>query len=249
MAVFRVEKNANYSIMANYHFRDKSLSWKAKGILSNMLSLPEDWDYSLAGLTTLASDGLSATQSAIKELEEHGYLIRRPIRENGKISDWEYIIFEYPQAENQDVEIPLVENQQIENQTQLSTNQSSTKKSNIDIYNSEFDILWKMYPNKKGKPKALKAYIKARNNGVTFEEIKQGIEDYCRQIKAKETETEFIKHGSTWFNSEGWTDEYDFTPRNKPAPKQSAVYGSSKDEYATHAYTEEQLNAHLISFD
>lgn len=139
MAVFRVEKNANYSVMANYHFRDKSLSWKAKGILSNMLSLPDDWDYSLAGLTTLASDGQSATRSAIKELEEHGYLIRRPIRENGKISDWEYIIFEYPQAGNQNAEMPLVENQQVENRPQLNnnqstTNQSSMKKSSINGY-------------------------------------------------------------------------------------------------------------------
>ena len=111
--------------MANYHFRDKELSWKAKGILSTMLSLPDDWDYSLAGLATLADDGMSATRTAIKELERRGYLIRRPIRENGKIVDWEYLIFEKPNAEK-----PVVENQQVENRTQLSTNESSTKKQN-----------------------------------------------------------------------------------------------------------------------
>ena len=68
MAVFRVEHDENYSIVANYHFRDKTLSWKAKGILSNMLALPPDWDYSLAGLTALSVDGASATTSALKEL-------------------------------------------------------------------------------------------------------------------------------------------------------------------------------------
>ena len=106
MVVFRIEKNKNYTSMANYHFYDKTLSWKAKGILSNMLSLPDDWDYSLAGLATLSSDGMSATRSAIKELEEHGYLIRRPIYESGRIRDWEYLIFEKPQVEKL-----LVENQ------------------------------------------------------------------------------------------------------------------------------------------
>ena len=75
MAVFRIEKNKNYTSMANFHFRDKNLSWKAKGVLSNMLSLPDDWDYSLAGLATLSSDGMSATRSAIKELEANGKLM------------------------------------------------------------------------------------------------------------------------------------------------------------------------------
>lgn len=81
---------------------------------------------------------------------------------------------------------------------------------NTDINNilTEFDTLWDMYPRKEGKTKALKAYEKARKNGVSFEEVKQGIEAYCKQIKAKKTEREYIKHGSTWFNGECWNDEY-----------------------------------------
>lgn len=132
MAVFRIEKNKNYTNMSNYHFYDRSLSWKAKGILSNMLSLPDNWDYSLSGLATLSSDGMSATRSAIKELEEHGYLIRRPVRKDGKIADWEYIIFECPemsQVENLTSENQVVENQQVENSTQLNTNKSITYES------------------------------------------------------------------------------------------------------------------------
>ena len=124
MAVFRIDKNKNYTNMSNYHFRDRRLSWKAKGILSNMLSLPEDWDYSLAGLATLASDGQSATRTALKELEDTGYLIRRPVRKDGKIADWEYLIFEHPRLEKQDVE-----NQQVENPPQLNTNSSTTNES------------------------------------------------------------------------------------------------------------------------
>ena len=130
MAVFRVNRNKNYTHMANYHFMDKSLSWKAKGILSNMLSLPENWDYSLAGLATLASDGMSATRAAIKELEEHGYLERKPIRNGGKFVDWEYLIYEKPLEEKPVAENQQVEKPQVENHTQLSTKESSTKQSN-----------------------------------------------------------------------------------------------------------------------
>ena len=141
MAVFRVEKNKDYTSMANYHFKDKTLSWKAKGILSTMLSLPEDWDYSLAGLTVLASDGMSATRNAIKELEEHGYLIRRPLRKDNKIYDWEYLIFESPKqkllaekllVENQQIGNQQVENLYVENRTQLNTKELNTKELNTN---------------------------------------------------------------------------------------------------------------------
>ena len=89
-----------------------------------------------------------------------------------------------------------------------------TKTLQEDI-STEFETLWKMYPRKLGKPKALKSYTKARKNGVTFEQVKQGIENYCKEICAKGTKMEYIKHGSTWFNGECWNDDYDFTPANQ----------------------------------
>ena len=73
MAVFRIEKTRDYTVMSNYHLRDMSLSLKAKGLLSLMLSLPENWDYTLKGLTTLFSDGIDSIRQGIKELEENGY--------------------------------------------------------------------------------------------------------------------------------------------------------------------------------
>ncbi len=79
---------------------------------------------------------------------------------------------------------------------------------NKDNISSEFEILWKMYPRKIGKPKALKAYQKARKDGTTFEDVKKGIENYKKQIEAQKTAVEYIKHGSTWFNGECWHDEY-----------------------------------------
>lgn len=96
----------------------------------------------------------------------------------------------------------------------------NNKYNNISLDNkdnnisTEFETLWALYPRKIGKPKALKAYEKARKNGATFEEVKQGIEAYRRQIEALKTDTEYIKHGSTWFNNEGWKDDYKYNPRN-----------------------------------
>ena len=80
MAVFRVERNQNYTVMSNYHLRDKSLSLKAKGLLSQMLSLPEDWDYTLTGLARINCEGRDAIRAAVKELEEAGYVTRSRIR-------------------------------------------------------------------------------------------------------------------------------------------------------------------------
>lgn len=104
-------------------------------------------------------------------------------------------------------------------------------KENTNIL-SEFETLWKMYPRKIGKPKALKAYQKARKNGATFEEVEQGIKSYCRQIEALKTEPEYIKHGSTWFNGEGWKDEYNFTPRKTYGKNGIAIDENAPDDLA-----------------
>ena len=80
MSTFRVNKNVNYTVMSNHHLQDKRLSLKAKGLLSYMLSLPDDWDYSLKGLTVGCKDGLDSVRTAVLELEEHGYVRRRSCR-------------------------------------------------------------------------------------------------------------------------------------------------------------------------
>ena len=80
MTVFRVEKNANYTVMSNEHLRNRDLSLKAKGLLSQMLSLPEEWDYSLEGLSRINREGVDAIRTGVRELEEHGYLERRRLR-------------------------------------------------------------------------------------------------------------------------------------------------------------------------
>ena len=121
MPVIRTEKTENFTVMANHHLRDMSLSLKARGLLSLMLSLPDDWDYSARGLACLCRDGENSIRSALKELEQAGYVVRSQRRNSrGKIVNIEYVIYEMPHhaapsAENPHVENPHVENPHVEN--------------------------------------------------------------------------------------------------------------------------------------
>lgn len=137
MAVFRINKTRDYTVMSNYHLKDTRLSLKSKGLLSMMLSLPEEWNYTTRGLAAICKEGVDSIGTALKELECSGYIQRNRVRdEKGKITDTEYIIFEKPQekpdAELQDTAKPYTENPYMdkpdaetpctENTTQLNTN-------------------------------------------------------------------------------------------------------------------------------
>ena len=122
MAVFRVEKTRDYTVMSNHHLRNTDLSLKAKGLLSLMLSLPENWDYTTKGLACICKDGIDSINSGVKELEVNGYVIRRRLRnEKGQLTTTEYTIFEQPQTldmtdtppkgENPILDNPILDNQ------------------------------------------------------------------------------------------------------------------------------------------
>lgn len=132
--VFRVNKSNNYTVLSNYHFKDKRLSLKAKGLLSLMLSLSDDWDYSISGLSKLSSDGETAVRSALTELEKFNYLKRSRVYENGKIIDWEYNIYEQPvDVDNLDVENQQLEKQLLENKDNKVINKLNTKEKKDKI--------------------------------------------------------------------------------------------------------------------
>ena len=115
MAVFRVERNKGYTVMSNHHLRNKELSLKAKGLLSQMLSLPEDWDYTLKGLSLINREKIDAIREAIKELERAGYIVRSRERdEKGRLRGTDYIIYEQPPTPD----LPTLENPTLDNPTQ-----------------------------------------------------------------------------------------------------------------------------------
>ena len=120
MAVFRVEKNRGYTVMSNHHLRNKDLSLKAKGLLSQMLSLPENWDYTLKGLSLINRESIDAIRTAVWELEKAGYITRQQNRDGkGKMADMVYTIYEQPQPrpEAEEEEQPGLENPVLENPT------------------------------------------------------------------------------------------------------------------------------------
>ena len=122
MAVFRVEKNRGYTVMSNHHLRNKALSLKAKGLLSQMLSLPEDWDYTLKGLSLINRESIDAIRTAIWELEKAGYIRREQGRDpKGKMADMVYTIYEQPVLEN-----PTSDNPSSGNPTQLNKDIQTT---------------------------------------------------------------------------------------------------------------------------
>lgn len=128
MGKFTVHKTSNFTVMSNYHFKEKGMSLKAKGLLSLMLSLPDDWNYSVAGLVKLSKDGKDGVMTALAELEEFGYLTReRQTNQKGQFSGIEYNIYEQPQRENPSAETPISANPILEkpiseNRPQLNTN-------------------------------------------------------------------------------------------------------------------------------
>ncbi|MCI8346586.1 MAG: DnaD domain protein [Bacilli bacterium] len=131
MAVFRVEKADNYTAMSNYHLRDKHLSLKAKGLLSFMLSLPDDWDYSMRGLAANCKEEKSTIERTLKELKDNNYLTIKKLLPNetktGRI-EYEYTIYETPQKTRPQKQ--GIEKQGLENGTLLNTNIQNTKKLN-----------------------------------------------------------------------------------------------------------------------
>lgn len=137
MAKFTVEKTKNYTTMSNRHFQDKRLSYKAKGLLSLMLSLPEEWDYSVQGLMKLSRDGKDSVMAGINELEDYGYLIRTQEKdESGRFTGYNYSVYEHPFSENPSAGKPLEENPTTVNPQQLNNNKLNTNELKTEASNN-----------------------------------------------------------------------------------------------------------------
>ena len=132
MSVFRVDKTKNYTVMSNYHLKDKRLSLKAKGLLSLMLSLPDNWDYSLNRLCAISKESLKVIRSTLQELEKHYYLTREKKQNNKGLFEYDYLIYEHPYTQN-----PHMDNPSMEKVSQLNTkNKDKLDKQIIDDLNS-----------------------------------------------------------------------------------------------------------------
>ena len=186
MAVFRIDKTRDYTVMSNHHLRNTELSLKAKGLLSLMLSLPENWDYTTKGLAAICKDGIDSISSCIRELEKHGYIIRERMRnEKGQLTTIEYTILEQPKSAPLEREKPIRENPVLdipaqaepiqENTAQLNTNKSNKKELNTDISNT-YPI--KSY-QKESEPAKAAQPTKEKSDRIGYDEV----ETYRQIIK------------------------------------------------------------------
>ena len=184
MSVVRVNKTENFTVMSNHHFKEKKMSLKAKGLLSLMLSLPPNWNYSVSGLVALSKDGKDSVMSALNELQKFGYLIRkRMIDEKGRFQGYEYNIYEEPQTQvaegvepyagKPNTEEPNTEKPHTENPPQLITNKSITKKLNTDNIVKE----------RKKEKEPVESYDSILANSVVNEELKELYIEYIKMRK------------------------------------------------------------------
>ena len=191
MAVFRVEKTRDYTVMANHHLRNTELSLKAKGLLSLMLSLPEDWDYTTKGLSCICRDGVDSINTTIKELESNGYVLRRRLRnEKGQLTTTEYTIFEKPQTIDIGDTPPKGENPILDkskqdkpilgNPHQLSTNILNTDLLNMDVSN----------PNQSNPHQS----SRERQKLMRYDEIGCDSVEEVKELVLKNIEYEYIKN-------------------------------------------------------
>ena len=185
MAVFRIERTRDYTVMSNHHLRNANLSLKAKGLLSMMLSLPEDWNYTTRGLAKICKEGVDAIGAALRELEAAGYIVRHKLRDRqGRISDTEYVIYEQPQLRKPDTDSPDTENPYMdkpdtEKPAELNIEKSNTQKQNI--YGSSTDSIpfrdcaADCLPERKGRDAMSLTEIEAIREIVRNEEYAQAI--------------------------------------------------------------------------
>lgn len=193
MAVFRVERTHNYTVMSNHHLRDKGLSLKAKGLLSQMLSLPEDWDYTLAGLAKINAEGRDAIRAAVQELERAGYIRRSRVRDDkGCLRGTEYVIYERPQQPDGDVPespaaepffssqpaleepvegAPALENPTLGNTTQLNIDKTNPLKNKILTSQSTDSFPFPSSPPAAAQPSETKGRKRTKRRGMSKGEM------------------------------------------------------------------------------
>ena len=235
MSVIRVEKTTNYTVMSNYHFKEKEMSLKAKGLLSLMLSLPTNWDYSIAGLVAICKENETSIKTALDELKEFGYLevIKKMPNETktGRI-EYEYIVYEKKQeGKKQDLENLGVENLDIENPVQCNNNQLNTKKLNKkEIYNniivkfgfseSIINALYEWLDYKKEK-------------NQTYKE--KGLEALCKSLLLMKNNNsdEFVVNAINHSMCQNYAGIY---------PRTNNISTKNNNVFRSREYTKEQMN-------
>lgn len=217
MAIYRVHKKNDYTMINNYLIKDKNLKLKDKGMLLVLLSLPDNWDFSVSGLEKICKESKDTINGILNNLEKYEYLERNQERDDkGRFIDWKYDIYEIPKhlynnlpyPKNPDMDNQDIENPDMENYTQLNTNKENTKKSNTEnkeIYKERFETFYKAYPKHIKKAKVEEWFDKHKPDEKTFNLIMEQLNRFKKIWK----DPEYIPHPTTWLNQKRWEDEFE----------------------------------------
>ena len=278
MSVIRVEKTKNYTTMSNYHFKEKQMSLKAKGLLSLMLSLPDDWDYTISGLVSICKESESAIKTALNELKQFGYLKiikNTPTEDNGGRINYEYIVYEKPiqEGKKQGVENLPLEILEVENPVQLNTKKLNTNNKKIDN-NKLLSIVEQEETKKISKEKFIKENTKCiidYLNEVANTKYKYNSKETLKLISARFNDgfvlddfydvidnkykdwhnTEFEKYlrPATLFSNKHFEEYLNQKVAFKGKPKTSYSSQPTFDNTANHKITRKQLNINDLAKD
>lgn len=233
--VFRVRKTRNYTVMSNYHLKEKNMSLKAKGLLTVLLSLPDEWDYSIDGLVAICKENETAIKSALAELKEYGYLViekKMPNETRSGRIEYEYNVFEEPvkqDREKQGVENQGVVFQGLENQGQLNTNYNGIKELNTNYktplppaggeaeknaLHALFEQFWEQYPRKVDKKGTERVFLRIKGIADLMPTILSALDRQKRSEQWTKDGGQFIPHPKTWLNQERWNDKTEIARDN-----------------------------------
>lgn len=227
MGIIRVEHTSNYTVMSNTHLRDPRLSLRAMGLMSKMLSLPDDWDYSVAGLTAIVKEGREAVRKALQELEACGYLIREQGRQGGSFAGYDYTLFEEPQEDPEtETGSPLPKNPSTVSPSPKKPSTETPSTGNPPQRNNEekestkrqkhapacpkwepemFERFWRAYPRHEDRKTAVREWDRLRPNLELMRTMSSAL------ARAKNTDEwrrgVGIPYACRWLSKERWTDE------------------------------------------
>lgn len=257
MAIFRVPKHENFTVISNVHLSDTRLSLKAKGLLSYMLAKPDSWNFTLAGLAAQSSDGVASIRGAVKELMALGYVRRCQSRKgDGSFSEIEYDVIEdpayfslepeeQPLCENCTTEEsqplcdfplagePIADNPISENRTLVNTDRSKYSNTSPSPSKSspDFDRFWAAYPRKVDKDKARRAWKRLKVTDALLETILAGLERDKRSPQWVKDCGQFIPYPATWLNNRRWESQTAPPPDRGGLPDQGAVFSAEEVGY------------------
>ena len=225
MGVIRVEHNANYTTMSNFHLRDSRLSLRAMGLMSKMLSLPDDWDYTVAGLASICKEGRDAVRKALMELEGAGYLVREQGRGgSGTFASNDYTLFE--ESRSPLTENPSTENPTTENPTQLNNeiNIKTKEQKRAPAWEPEmFERFWKAYPCGKDKAGARREWDKLKPDRKLMQTMSAALKE--AKLSDEWQRGIGIPYACRWLAHRRWEDEFDKSAGGGAAPSERKPVG------------------------